>query len=117
YQVIANDAAITLAAQAGQLELNAFLPLIAHNLLQSLDLLHHAVGIFITRCLRELTVDEIHSRELMETSFALATAVSPYLGYHAAGDIAREAAQRGFTMRALLLEKGLFTEQELDAIT
>lgn len=117
YQVIANDTAITLAAQAGQLELNAFLPLIAHNLLQSLDLLHHAVHIFITRCLQGLVVDEIRSQQWVEESFALITAVVPYLGYHHASDIAREAQQHHLTVRALLLEHHLFTPEELDTIS
>ncbi len=117
FQVMANDQAITLAAQAGQLELNAFLPLIAHNLLQSLDLLHHAVGIFIAKCLAGLQVDEAESQRWLERSFALATAVAPYLGYHRAGEIARAASERGVTVRALLLERGLFTVEELAKIT
>jgi aspartate ammonia-lyase len=117
YQVIANDAAITLAAQAGQLELNAFLPLIAHNLLQSLDLLHGAVTTFITRCLHDLEVDTARCHDALERSFALVTAVAPYLGHHLADEIAREAADRGATVRNLLLERELFTAEELDAIT
>jgi aspartate ammonia-lyase len=117
FQVIANDAAITLAAQAGQLELNAFLPLIAHNLLQSLDLLHGAVTIFIEHCLRDLTVDEAQTRRWLDGSFALATAVAPYIGYHAASDVARAAGERNATVRAILLERNLFTADELDAIT
>ena len=117
YQVIANDLAITLAAQAGQLELNAFLPLMAHNLLQSLDLLHHGVQLFITRCLDGLTVDIAQTTHWLEHSFALATAVVPYLGYQQAGEIAREAAQRDITVRDLLLERRLFTPEELQRIT
>jgi aspartate ammonia-lyase len=117
YQVMANDLAITLAAQAGQLELNAFLPLIAHNLLESLDLLHHGVSMFMARCLDELTVNEAQSRYWLERSFALATAVSPYLGYHLAGEIAREAQAREVTIRDILLERGLFTSEELEQIT
>ena len=117
YQVMANDLAITLAAQAGQLELNAFLPLIAHNLLQSLDLLHHAVQIFITRCLNGLTVNVERATHWLEQSFALATAVAPYLGYALASEIARDAAQRHVTVRDVLLERRLFTPEELDRIT
>ena len=116
FQLIANDLAITLAAQAGQLELNAFLPLIAHNLLQSLDLLHHGVTLFIDRCLRDVTVNAARSSDWLEQSFALATAVAPYLGYHTASELAREAGERGMTMRALLLERACFTAEELDAI-
>ncbi len=117
FQVMANDLAITLAAQAGQLELNAFLPLIAHNLLESLDLLHHAVGIFTDKCLAGLRIDEGNTRHWLERSAALATAVSPYIGYHLAGEVAREASERGLTVRDVLLERGLFTPEELEAIT
>ncbi|MHB9133580.1 MAG: aspartate ammonia-lyase [Armatimonadota bacterium] len=117
YQVMANDLAITLAAQAGQLELNAFMPLIAHNLLQSLDLLHHGVRTFIERCLHGLRVDEERSRHWLDCSFALATAVAPYIGYHLASEVAREAGQRNTTVREVLLERRLFTPAELDQIT
>ena len=117
FQVMANDQAITLAAQAGQLELNAFLPLIAHNLLESLDLLHRGVSLFIDRCLTGLTVDEERTHQWLECSAALATAVAPYLGYRLAGEVAREAAQRNTTIRMVLLERCLFTADELDAIS
>ncbi|HEX2948942.1 MAG TPA: lyase family protein [Armatimonadota bacterium] len=117
YQVMANDTAITLAAQAGQLELNAFMPLIAHNLLESLDLLHRGVSMFIERCLRGLSVDTERSSYLLEQSFSLATAVAPYLGYHVASDVAREAKEHGCTVRDILIERQLFTPDELDQIT
>lgn len=117
YQVIANDLAITLAAQAGQLELNAFLPLIAYNLLESLDLLHRGVTMFIERCLRRVTINTEQSQYWLEKSFSLATAVAPYLGYHVASEVAREAGERGVTVRDVLLERQLFTPEELNEIT
>jgi aspartate ammonia-lyase len=117
YQVMANDQAITLAAHAGQLELNAFLPLIAHNLLESLDLLHHGVRIFIDRCLTGLTVNHQQTTRWLERSFALATAVAPYLGYHQASEIAREAHERDVTVETVLLERGLFTPDDLATLT
>ena len=117
FQVMANDQAITLAAQAGQLELNAFLPLIAHNLLESLDLLHGAVTIFIEKCLTGLQVDEPRAQHWLDCSFSLATAVAPYLGYHVASEVAREAAHRKTTVRDVLIERNLFTPEELDQIT
>lgn len=117
YQVIANDLAITLAAQAGQLELNAFLPLIAHNLLESLDLLHRGVTTFMTHCLTGLRVNDAQSQQWLQRSFALATAVCPYIGYHTASEVARDAAQRDVTVHQVLLERGLFTPDELEQIT
>jgi aspartate ammonia-lyase len=113
YQVIANDVAITLAAQAGQLELNAFLPLIAHNLFQQLDLLHSGVTALMERCIRGIEANRDAMRVQVERSFGLVTAVAPYIGYEAASEVAREAAQTGRPVKDILLERGLFTEDEL----
>ena len=85
--------------------------------MESLDLLHHGVTIFIERCLTGLTVQEAQSQHWLEQSAALATAVAPYLGYHVASEIARSASERGATVRAELLERGLFTPEELAHIT
>ena len=71
----------------------------------------------IERCITGLQVNEARSRQWMEQSAALATAVAPYLGYHTASDIAREATERNCTIRDILLEKGLFTPEELNQIT
>ena len=113
YQVIANDAAITLAAQAGQLELNAFLPLVAHNLLQQLDLINGAVA---ERCVKGIRANAELCRRHVEDSYGLLTAVAPYIGYDAASDVAREAARAGQSIKEALLERGLFDEDELASI-
>jgi aspartate ammonia-lyase len=116
YQVIANDAAIALAAQAGQLELNAFLPLIAHNLFQQLDLLHRSVTVLIDRCVQGISARPERTRQQVEESFGLVVAVAPYLGYEVATDVAREAHRTGRAVRAVLLARGLFSEEELDLL-
>jgi aspartate ammonia-lyase len=116
YQVMANDLAITLAAQAGQLELNAFIPLIAHNLFEALELLHHGAHTTVDLCLADIRVDEARCAQLLELSTALATAVVPYVGYEIAGEIARESLHMGTPVRQILLARGLFTAAELDAI-
>lgn len=116
YQVMANDLAITLAAQAGQLELNAFLPLIAHNLFQQLDLLHNAVTIFVTRCIAGIEVRGEHCLTQVEESFGLVTAVAPYIGYEVATHVAREAARTGRSVKQVLLDEGLFTAEELSVV-
>jgi aspartate ammonia-lyase len=116
YQVIANDAAITLAAQAGQLELNAFLPLIAHNLLQQLDLIHGAVALLTERCVKGISANADLCRRHVEDSYGLLTAVAPYIGYDEASEVAREAAQTGDSIKDLLLERGLFDEDDLGII-
>ena len=116
YQVIANDAAITLAAQAGQLELNAFLPLIAHNLLQQLDLIHGAVTLLTERCVKGISANADLCRRHVEDSYGLLTAVAPYIGYDEASEVAREAAQTGDSIKDVLLERGLFDEDDLGII-
>lgn len=116
YQVMANDLAITLAAQAGQLELNAFLPLIAHNLLQMLDLLDHVVPLFVDKCITGITADEKRCRELLERSTVLVTALTGALGYDQAAEIAAESLASGDTVRTLLVRHGLLTPEQLDTI-
>ncbi len=116
YQVIANDAAITLAAQAGQLELNAFLPLIAHNLLQQLDLIHGAVALLAERCVKGIGVNADVCRQHVEDGYGLLTAVAPYIGYDEASAVARDAAQSGDSVKDVLLARGLFDEDELAII-
>jgi len=116
YQIMANDLAITLAAQGGQLELNAFLPLIAHNLLQMLDLLDHVVPLFIDKCISGIAPDEIRCRELLERSTAIVTALTGHIGYDRAAEIAAECLASGDTVRTLLIQRGLLTAEQLDKI-
>jgi len=113
YQVVANDSAITLAAQAGQLELNAFIPLIAHNLFQSLDLLTRAALMLKDKCILGIEVDEEHCRDLLERSAALATAMAPYIGYDEASRVAKTAMAENLTVPEVLLREGLITEEKL----
>lgn len=116
YQVMANDAAIAMGAQAGELELNAMLPFIADNLFQSLELLYRAADIFIEKCIKGIEADRERCRRMVEDSFAYATALAPHIGYDRATDIAVEARRTGRTIRQVALGTGLFTEEELDRI-
>lgn len=116
FQVMANDQAITLCAMSGHLELNAFIPSLAYNLFQSLDMLTSAANLLTEKCIKGITADESRCRELLERSFTLVTALSPYIGYEGASDLAHEATQTGKTIRELALEKGFFTKEELDVI-
>lgn len=116
FQIMANDQAITLAAASGQLELNAFLPMLSHNLFQSLQLLANAATLLANECIRGIEADEDRCRELVENSFAMLTALSPYIGYEAASDLAREAQATGKTIRQVALDKGLFTNERLEKI-
>lgn len=116
FQIMANDQAITLAAMSGQLELNAFLPMLSHNLFQSLHLLNAAAELLAEKCIKGIIADEKRCMDLVEHSFAMLTALSPYIGYEAASNIAKEAGATGRTIREVALEKGLITKEKLDVI-
>ena len=113
-QAMSQDMAVTLAAQSGQLELNAFLPLIAHALLGSLSLLDRACARFRTHCIEGLAANGERCAALLEHSHAQVTALVPLLGYATAADIAAEAAQTGQTIRATVLARGLLSAAEID---
>ncbi len=112
-QVIGNDAAIALGGLSGQLELNAFLPLIARNLLASIELLARGAELLSRRCVEGLEVDRERTAALVERSFALATALVPALGYDAAAALVAEAAASGRSVREVCQERRVLPEAEL----
>lgn len=113
---MASDLAITLAAQAGQLELNAMLPLIAHNLLESLELMERTVNIFIDRCVSGITANREQCKKLLEQSFSTLTALTPHIGYEAATEVARMALLESLSVRQAVLKLGLMDEEKLDKV-
>jgi fumarate hydratase class II len=115
-QVIGNDAAITIGGFHGNLELNVMMPLIAHNLLQSIGLLANGAAIFRDKCVAGLRADEARIGEMIERSLALVTAFNPLIGYDAAATIAKECYESGKTIREVALEKGLFPVKKLEEI-
>ena len=110
-KIIAHDTAITLAATSGQFELNAFLPLIADSLLESLDILHNAVEMFRTACIDGLSADPASCRHHLEASTAPALLLVPHIGYDAAAALAEEARATGKTLRQLAQERHLLTPE------
>lgn len=116
YQIMSNDLAITLGASAGQLELNVMAPLIAHNLLQSLEILNNGVEIFRKKCVLGITANKEKCREYLEKSYGLVTALVPYIGYETASEIAKKAIREDRNIREIALETGLFTQEELEII-
>lgn len=116
FQVISHDHAITLAASSGQLELNAFLPLIAFNLLTELKLLINAVSIFRTHLVEGVEADEKRCRKWLEESLCLAAALAPYIGHEKAGEISKAAREEGRTIGDAAVEKGYFSKEEIEAI-
>jgi fumarate hydratase, class II len=115
-QVIGNDAAGTLGGLAGNFELNTMMPLLAYNLLVSLHILTNASFLFAQKCVRGLQADKARCSEMIEKSLAMVTALTPKIGYDAAAAIAREAYEKGKTIRELLLEKKLIPEEELEKL-
>lgn len=116
FQIMSNDLAITLAASAGQLELNVMAPLIAHNLLQSLEILNNGVEIFRKKCVLGITANQERCREHLDKSYGLITALVPYIGYESASVIAKKAIHEGGNIKELALATGLFTQEELEII-
>jgi aspartate ammonia-lyase len=113
---MANDQSITLAASLGNLELNAFLPLIADALLGSLDLLASACSVLRRLCVAGLEADEGRCRRNVDGATATATALVDRLGYQVAAEIAAESQRTGRGIRAIVLERGLLSGEELDEL-
>lgn len=116
FNIIGNDVTITMAAEAGQLELNAFEPIVFYCLFQSIDTLAFAVSTFVDNCVIGITANEARCRELVENSVGIITALCPHVGYETSADLAKEALQTGVPIRTLILKKGLLTEEELNTI-
>jgi len=113
-QVMGNDLAVALGGQAGILELNVMLPVICHNLLQSIELLRNGIANFTERCLKGLVANEARCRELVEESQALCTALAPEIGYDRAEKLARAAYESGKPVREVALSAGLLPREQLE---
>ena len=111
-----NDMTITMAAEAGQLELNAFEPIIFYCLFQSIDTIAYAVNTFVDNCVIGITANETRCRYFVENSVGIITAICPYVGYQKAAEIAKEAIKTGESVRKLIIEKGLLTKEQMDEI-
>jgi aspartate ammonia-lyase len=116
YQVIGCDAAILAASDAGQLELNVMMPVIAWNALHASRILGRAMQVLRTRCVQDIRADVDRARELLDRSTAVATALSPYIGYAKTAEIAKASVQTGRPIRELVRERRLMPDAELDAI-
>ncbi len=113
FQVIGLDTAITLAAQAGQFELNVMMPLIAYNLLHSLQILNNSLRVFTERCVRGIKAQADRCRSYAEGTLALVTALNPYIGYLQAAEVAKISLETGKPIRQILLERNLMSPEEV----
>lgn len=116
YQAMAQDLAITLAVQAGQLELNAFLPLITANLLPAMESLSKAMGLFAESCIKGIEAVPEKCLAHLHSSVGIITVISPHVGYDVASELAKTALKTGRPVRDVVLEAGLFTEEELNQL-
>jgi aspartate ammonia-lyase len=116
FQVIGNDTVVTIAAEAGQLQLNVFEPVIAFNLFQSVEMLTQSAIVLRERCVLGIEANRDHIRALLERSIGIVTALVPYLGYERATALAREALEHDRGVYELVLEKEWLSRKELDEI-
>src|SRR5436305_6532376 len=116
FQVMGCDATIAIACEAGQLELNVMMPVIAWNAIHAATILREAMAVFRTRSIDGIVANASRARELLDRSTAAATALSPYIGYAATAEIAKESVKSGRTIRELVLERKLLDEKRLDEI-
>jgi len=116
FQVMGCDATIAIACEAGQLELNVMMPVIAWNALHASTILREAMHVLRTRCVDGITANEARARELLDRSTAAATALSPYIGYAATAEIAKESVKTGKPIRDIVLARGLMNATQLDEI-
>jgi aspartate ammonia-lyase len=116
FQVIGFDETCSLAAHGGQLDLNVFWPVFGFNLLFSMMLLRNGVNAFTERCIAGLEADEERCRELVEQSLMLGPALTDYIGYEKAAELAKQAYAERKTIREVVLEKGIMGEEELEKV-
>lgn len=116
FQVIGNDHTVSLASEAGQLELNVMGPVLVYNLLQSLTILHNGTRIFTHYAIEGITANVERCRTMVEQSVGIITAINPHVGYETASQIAKQALSTGQSIREICLERGYLTAEELDII-
>ena len=116
YQVIGNDSTVTMAAEAGQLQLNVMEPVIAFNILQSIHMLTQAVTALSCRCIRGITANDDQCKRYVDCSIGTVTALNPYIGYENCTRIATKALETGRSVKELVLEEGLLSQKELEEL-
>ena len=116
FLVIGNDVTVSFAAEAGQLQLNAFEPIIAHSLFDSIIYLRQGCLTLAERCVRGITANRDHLTELVNRSIGIVTALNPLIGYENATAVAKEAHTTGKGVAEIVLARGLLTKEQLDEV-
>ncbi|RJX50333.1 class II fumarate hydratase [Halonotius pteroides] len=115
-QIVGNDAAVSAGAAEGQIDLNLYKPVLAHNFLQSAELIANGSEVFAERFVAKLEANEEHCSEQVEQSMALATALNPAIGYDKASKVAKQALAEGKTVKQVAVDEGYLTEDEADEV-
>ncbi|MBQ1237727.1 MAG: aspartate ammonia-lyase [Oscillospiraceae bacterium] len=116
FSIIGNDMTITMAAEAGQLELNAFEPVIFYKLFESITTLAGGIQTFVDNCVVDITANEDHCKHLVDNSVGIITAICPRVGYAVAADIAKTAIRNGTSVRAELVSRNILSEEEINKL-
>ena len=116
FQIFGNDITITKAAEAGQLELNVFEPVLFFNLFQSIEILKNGIITFIENCLKGITAQEENCKYWVDRSVGIITALNPHIGYKNAAEIAKESIKTGVPVAQIVLQRGLLSKEDLDVI-
>jgi aspartate ammonia-lyase len=116
YQAMGCDTTVAMACEAGQLELNVMMPVIAWNALHTSRILRESMAVLRTRCVDGIVANAERARELLDRSTALATALSPHIGYAATAEIAKEAVRTGKSIRQIAKERGVLSDEQLDRL-
>lgn len=116
FNIFGNDVTITMAAEAGQLELNAFEPIVFYCLFQSIDTLTYAVQTFVDNCITGITANKERCQELVDNSIGIVTALCPYIGYERSAELAKRALKENTSVKKLILEENIMTKEELENV-
>jgi fumarate hydratase class II len=116
YQVIGNDLTVMMGGQAGQLELNVMMPVIAYNLFQSMDIIINATAAFTEKCVRGVQANPEKAHGWLAKNAILVTALNPVIGYQKGAEVAKEAMNTNRTVREVVIEKGYLTPEEADRL-
>jgi fumarate hydratase class II len=116
FQVVGNDTTVLMAAQAGQLELNVMMPIIAYNLFQSMDIIINAASVFAEKCVAGIKANAEKAEGWLAKNAILVTALNPVIGYAKGAEVAKEAMNAGLTVRQVVLEKGYLSPEEADKL-
>lgn len=116
FNAIGNDVAVTMAAEAGQLELNAFEPVIFYNLFESVETIGHAANTFVHNCILGITANKERTKNMVHNSYGIVTAFAPHIGYEKSVEVIHKAIKQNLPVKAVLISEKIMTEEEIDNI-